>query len=159
MSLIEHFKNHFTYNILTGELRWKIAARNRPIESIAGLNRRDIKIKGIYYTKSKICWALHYGEYPTETLDHKDIDWNNNKITNLRKATGSQNQYNKVQSNPSGYKGVTWRSRINKPWLAKIRVNRTRINLGSFATAEEAAEVYKKACLKYHGEFANLGVR
>lgn len=30
---------------------------------------------------------------------------------------------------------------------------RSRINLGSFHTAEEAAEAYRQAKLKYHGEF------
>lgn len=100
-----------------------------------------------------ICWVLYYGEFPKGIVDHKNRIGADHRIENLRDATPTRNQQNKA-----GYgqyaKGVTWRNRKEKPYQAKIRVNGDRIHLGSFATEEEAAEAYRQAAFRYHGEFA-----
>ena len=90
-------------------------------------------------------------------IDHKDHNQLNFKIANLREATQNQNQHNKRMSNPLG-KGVAMDIGGNrrKPWIARIMVNSKSIFLGSFETSEEAAEAYRQAALKYHGEFACL---
>src|SRR3954468_19546697 len=125
--IVEFLKTQLEYFPETGELRWKVAAKNRPIGMNVG-QRRAFLIERISYVRAKVCWALYYGEYPKETIDHKDTNFKNDRIVNLRKAVGSQNQYNKVTANPNGHKGVTWRMRLKKPWLSKIRVNGRRIN-------------------------------
>ena len=116
-------------------------------------------VNGEVYFTSRLIWLHQHGKHPTGLIDHIDRNPDNNRIENLRDVTPTQNQYNKVQANIHGYKGVTWRNRKSKPWLAKIRVDGTRINLGSFATKEEAALAYEKAAFRYHGEFAQLGVK
>jgi len=116
-----------------------------------------VSIDNTHYDTARIIWLHYYGEHPNCLVDHINRDHNDNRIANLRAATYTQNQYNKIQSNKHGYKGVTWRNRKQKPWLSKIRVDGARINLGSFATKEEAAKAYEEACLKYHGAFAQLG--
>lgn len=119
------------------------------------LTGTTIKIYGYNVRSCRVAWALHNGCWPPEGywVDHKDGIKGNNRITNLRLATPTQNQQNKA-----GYgtwpKGVTWRDRIEKPFQAKIRVNGDRIHLGSFATVDEAAQAYRDAAAKYHGEFA-----
>jgi hypothetical protein len=40
------------------------------------------------------------------------------------------------------------------PYKAEIRVLGKRMFLGSYPTAEEAHEAYKKAAIEHHGEFA-----
>lgn len=146
----------FSYDPETGALVSKICVLNRHEGTC--LTSRRTSIDGIKYTVADLCWFLHYEEWPSKTLDHKNRNWRDNSILNLREATDTQNQYNKCVPNPHGFKGVTWRNRIRNPWLSKIRVNGKRINLGSFPTKEEAAAAYEKACLKYHGEFACLEV-
>ena len=88
--------------------------------------------------------------------DHIDNNGLNNQRSNLRIVTHSQNQMNKGMSknNTSGFKGVSW-DKNSKKWLALIRFNGKQIYLGVYTTKEEASEAYIKACIKYHGEFAN----
>lgn len=148
----------FSYDPELGELRAKTAAKNREIGLLYAPNG-NVVVDGWYFPVSHICWVHYTGNWPVELIDHKNRNRSDIRIVNLREASYTQNQYNRVQANPHGYKGVTWRDRKKKPWLSKIRVDGVRINLGSFETKEEAAKAYEEACLKYHGEFAQLGIR
>lgn len=148
----------FSYDEHTGILT-RIKSRRFDMLGPVSAENEDVYIDGQHYKQSRAIWLWIYGEWPKGLVDHKNRNDNDNRKDNLRDVTHTQNQYNKVSPNPHGYKGVTWRNRIKNPWLSKIRVDGTRINLGSFATAEEAARAYEEACLKYHGEYANLGVK
>jgi hypothetical protein len=141
------------YDPETGEL-WRLIGIGRQQTDLC-LTSSNIKIDGIEHRAPRLAWAIYHSSRPPPGMwvDHKDGIKSNNRISNLRLATPTQNQQNKA-----GYgsysKGVTWRPRYRKPYQAKIRVNGVRLHLGSFATEAEAAIAYQDACLKYHGEFA-----
>ncbi len=88
-------------------------------------------------------------------VDHIDNNPLNNQKSNLRTCTNQQNQCNKTKTklNSSGFKGVYF-DKVKTKYRSRIMVNCKQIHLGYFATAEEAYEEYKKAAIKYHGEFA-----
>ena len=87
-------------------------------------------------------------------VDHIDGDKLNNRLSNLRICTHSENMRNRktASSNVSGLKGVE----ITKSgtFRATIRANKVIYRLGTFATAEEAHAAYCEASAELHGEFS-----
>lgn len=90
-----------------------------------------------------------------QDVDHRDGDGLNNQRMNLRFATNSQNQANRIRlkQNISGRRGVSW-NRQRKRWQALICKDRKCMFLGDFAEIDEAARAYDAAARKLFGEFA-----
>jgi hypothetical protein len=90
-------------------------------------------------------------------VDHINGNGLDNRRSNLRPATRADNSHNcRIQvNNTSGFRGVSWCKRDQK-WIAMIRSNVRQLNLGRFATAEEAARAYDAAAVRLHGDFARL---
>lgn len=103
----------------------------------------------------RAAWALHYGFWPAELIDHINGDKSDNRIANLREATNSQNLMNRGANvnNKSGLKGVSWDRRKEK-WQARISRQFKSRHLGYFATAEEAHSAYREASARLHGEYS-----
>ncbi len=145
---IERLRELFSYDPEAGIL-------TRKFNGCGAVNGRSVHFDEFHLPKANIMWALYYGEWPTTLIDHKDRNCINGKIINLRKATTQQNSYNFEVNNLNG-RGVYNCGRKSKPWQAQIRIDGQKINLGRFATKEEAAEAYSQAALKHRGEFACL---
>ena len=98
---------------------------------------------------------MYHGIDPSElAIDHIDGNPLNNKISNLRLATMSQNQCNKkVQTNnKSGVTGVYFINDTNK-WTASIQLSGKKVVLGCYQTKEEARQARIEAEKKYFGKF------
>ncbi len=87
--------------------------------------------------------------------DHINGDTLDNRRTNLRVATNSQNQMNTPlrKDNKSGCKGVWWGSDRGR-WRAEINVNGETIRLGSFTARADAVAARKIAEQRYFGRRA-----
>lgn len=106
----------------------------------------------------RLAWFLVHGVFPKRDIDHINGNRTDNRITNLRLASRSENLCNaKIRSdNTSGFKGVSFR-KDTKKWSAKIKASGKPLNLGCFDSAEEAAEVVNFHRNNLHGAFANQG--
>jgi HNH endonuclease/AP2 domain len=90
-------------------------------------------------------------------IDHKNGDKLDNRKSNLRICSSSQNARNRgpQNNNTSGYKGVIY-DKARSKWRSEICVEGKRKYLGRFTTAEEAAKAYNDAAIQFHGEFAYI---
>lgn len=90
--------------------------------------------------------------------DHKNGNGLDNRRTNLRPATVSQNLCNRRKTKSktrSKYKGLEW-DKIQRKWKVRIQHNGKRIYLGSFSKEIDAARAYDKKAKVLFGQFASL---
>lgn len=137
-------------------LSWHIAPDEHRLYAIGGTRgskqRRTLRIHRIILER-----MIGRNLTSKEHVDHIDGDGLNNRRSNLRLATGSQNagnQHRRITST-SGYKGVSWHKREQK-WTARIQLNHNPKWLGYFDTPEEAHAAYCEAAKLYFGEFARF---
>lgn len=97
-----------------------------------------------------------------KTLDIDHINGNglDNRRSNLRLATRSENMFNRgyQTNNKSGFKGVSF-DPVTERWVSQISINRKRQWLGRFDTPEQAARAYDKKAIELLGEFAYLNFK
>lgn len=112
-------------------------------------------VYALHTIDGKKALRLHSFILGTAGVDHKNGNGLDCRRRNLRKATSQQNAYNRRVStnNTSGYKGVYWHKGAKK-WVAQINKQGKRVYIGSFSTAEAAANAYDKIATLYYGEFA-----
>lgn len=89
--------------------------------------------------------------------DHIDRNGLNNKRSNLRVCTHSQNQMNKKVNNSSGLKGVRLH-KGNGKWEARIKLDGKPIHIGYFVSKEDAALAYDAMAITHFGEFARPNI-
>lgn len=151
----------FTYN--DGKLFWK-ASRGRAKEGdAAGYLTEDnylrVRINGKKYYIHVLIWIYQNGAVPEGcVVDHKNTIRSCNLIDNLRIATPSQNQYNRVkaENTSSQYKGVSWHTKYSK-WRASIECDGKMHHIGYFDSEIEAHEAYCELAKNIFGEFFNNG--
>jgi hypothetical protein len=84
-------------------------------------------------------------------VDHINGDTLDNRRSNLRLATISQNTQNKRHgTGTSRYLGVSYEPKTGK-WRCRIVVDGKTIQLGTWPSEEVAAQQYDKAAVKYFG--------
>jgi Demerecviridae HNH endonuclease len=121
---------------------------------------REIWIDGERYSEHRIAWMWMMGSFPREQIDHKNLNKKDNRWTNLREATISQNAMNRPTRARSGAKGVNFivngKKAGRKRWRAVITEGGKIHRLGTFLTREEAKAAYDAAAARLHGEFARV---
>ena len=167
---LDLIKSFLSYDPATGHLRWRKKpcawmtpwpeGGEGPIAGSWSLKATLVGFKDVCFKAHRLAWALHYGEWPTQCLDHINGNPHDNRIENLRECSVSNNLGNAglSRNNTSGFKGVYLRKDTGR-WSADIKHNRKKISLGCYPTAELAAEAYAEASKRIFGEFASANRR
>jgi hypothetical protein len=153
----EYLNAHFAYFPANGLLFRKDKTGKvslKPVGSPTDKGHLVVRFKSKTAYVHRIVWAMHY-EWPTDgmMIDHIDRDPGNNRIENLRLATGSQNRANSglQRNSTSGYVGV---SAFRNRFMSRVHKEGKSLFLGCFDTALEAALAYDKMATDLYGEFA-----
>lgn len=98
------FSDLFAYDDLCGAIRWKVPRPKRRVGDEAGSVRHDGRYRTVHaticgkkrrYYAHRIIWELTNSRIPEGMcIDHIDGDGLNNKISNLRLVTRSENHRN-----------------------------------------------------------------
>lgn len=155
----ERLRELLDYDPETGVFRNKVARSNVPAGSVAGSLTQSgyvrISVDDVSYRAHRLAWLWMTGEWPRAFVDHRDTDKANNRWSNLREASKSQNGANRpVQANSrSKLKGAHF-TKANGKWMSLIQHHGRKLYLGYFPTAEEAHAAYAAAAKNIYGEFA-----
>lgn len=121
-------------------------AGEEAFSSLSNQGYRHGKIGGQTYKAHRVLWLLYTGEWPDDQLDHINGIRSDNRISNLRPVSNSENCRNQRMSlnNTTGVTGVVWHSSRNK-WHARIKVDGKYRHLGLFESFELAVAARKAA--------------
>ena len=149
-----------SYDPDTGAFVWlQKPCRNILAGARAGQVRPDghraINIDGMRFYEHRLAWLIAHGHWPTQHIDHINLDGTDNRLVNLREAAGSDNYGNQGlrKDNTSGAKGVVfWKGK----WRARISLRGRTLNIGDYGTKEEATAAYAAAAAEHFGAFARV---
>lgn len=158
----ERLKELIVYNPDTGSFTWRVPRRGVVVGGECGrispaTGYRDIGIDYKLRRANRLAWLYMTGEWPDAEVDHVNRIKSDDRWDNLRLASKSQNAANVdiKSSNTSGVVGVSW-DMSRKKWLAQIRIDGKKKNLGRFDDIQAAVDAYNTAAREQFGEYANV---
>lgn len=151
----------YRYNPEDGTFTRLVSGHGKHAGEIAGTVAANgycfVMVKGRQYLAHRLAWLYVNGAFPEGDIDHINGDKRDNRISNLREATRSQNMCNRraKPNSRSGIKGVHWHPQARR-WRSAIAINGKSKHLGYFDTIDEARDAYAAAAQAVHGDFARL---
>lgn len=152
-------KEILNYNPETGILTWtknrRKCKKGNVVGNISSEGYIETKILGKRCSGHRLAFLYMRGRWPKQ-IDHINHVRSDNRWSNLRECTQSQNMANQQLSkvNTSGYKGVY--KNKNLKWYAQVCYLGKSIHVGMHDCRHEAAEAYNRKALELFGEFAYL---
>lgn len=144
--LLELFDYDQESGLFTYRRKTSIKEQGAVAGYLDGKGYRRIRIDKKTYPAHWLAWLVVYGRFPSIQIDHINRIKTDNRIANLREATGTENARNRgmQKNNRSGHTGVYWAAHAKK-WTAQIKVGGRQVNLGRFSSKELAILVRKRA--------------
>jgi HNH endonuclease len=153
---LERARELLAYDSETGILTWRMrrgsAGAGSPAGTLHSKGYLLVRVDGVRFLAHRLAWLLAHGEWPRGEIDHTDGEPSNNRITNLRVVTRTQNNINTKLSrnNTSGITGVIWDRRKRK-WWAQLKLYGRLKHLGYFTSKEEAETARLQAAVAHVG--------
>lgn len=135
-------------------LTWNSRFAFKKCSSINSDGYLMIMINGKAYPAHRLAWLIVYGTMPDGFIDHINRVRTDNRISNLRLVSRSQNNMNTITSkrNRSGCRGVCFHSR-DRLWHARVFVNRKTAAFKTFKRKEDAIKFVTSEREKIFGSY------
>ena len=152
----EFLRSGLSYDPLTGEIK-RLSDGEEKRADLIRQSYRTVSFNSKTYLAHRLAWFLHYGQWPSESIDHKNHDGTDNRLDNLRDVPQVDNLKNSKRSkaNSSGCTGVS--KGYKGRFYAWIGYKGKRISLGGFENFEDAVAARKEAEVRY-GYHKNHGM-
>ncbi len=148
-------REQFDYAPETGLLTRRTRTSNRvKIGDVVGSLAAGGYLLGTFlgrrYYVHRLIWCWVNGDWPDKDIDHINGVRSDNRLSNLRAASRSENLQNRKSASARSSTGLLGVKRNRNRFQARISVNGRNISLGCFATAEMAHAAYVQAKREMH---------
>lgn len=149
---IDWLREHLSYDESTGVItRLKSTSNSTKVGPIT-MHSKDgyilVCIASSRMPGHRVAWALHYGAWPTQVIDHINGVRDDNRISNLRdvsQAVNCRNVQGARRDNKSGGLLGAHFHRLTGKYRSQIKVDGVRHELGLHETPEMANAAYMRA--------------
>jgi hypothetical protein len=154
----EQIREELHYNPKTGLFTRLVARCNKvKVGDLAGAPDShgyiQIRVLGRLHLAHRLAWLYTTGEWPEGGIDHRNTIRDDNRWSNLRKATRFQNGMNSRRNKNS----TTMEKNIvvgeRGRYRVRVTTNGVRQHVGWFKTIPEAKAAHERAVLERHGAF------
>lgn len=144
------------YDATTGNLTWltnlhskRAIPNSRAGSLVSTTGYRNITLFGRTYLEHHLIWFICKGVWPKAQLDHINQIRDDNRITNLREVTVSENARNRSRrkNTTTGEHGI-WYNRRTRKYVAEITLNGKKVYQKSFDDPDEASAERKLKSLE-----------
>lgn len=129
------------------KFKWSILPNTEKIKKKYAMTRIRINGKPKWFSMATI--VMGFKTQRGKHIDHINGNSLDNRESNLRYCTRSQNNSNRSGSSKKQYKGVFKLN--NGKFKAQLYYNKKYLYLGTFSNPLDAAKEYDLASIKYHG--------
>jgi hypothetical protein len=147
----EQLQQLLNYDPETGVFTWQLR-RNQHVDagSVAGHvsarnGYRYINVRRKLHLAHRLAVFFMTGAWPTADVDHKNGERDDNRWSNLRDATRSENMNNLQRSHRDSKVGLLGVVPCNGRFAAHARVSGKNKYLGTFDTPEQAHQAWRDA--------------
>ena len=142
------------YDPISGILTWKVSRGRAKAGSVVGTLDSDgyliFQAKGANLKVHRVAFLLMTGKWPEGLIDHENRIRSDNRWGNLRDASNSVNQQNKVSAYINSKSGLLGVHQYGDKFRAQISRKGVRILIGTFDTPEQAHSAYLEEKKKLH---------
>lgn len=137
----------FAYDPITGKLTRAVArgARYKAGDDAGSIDEtgyRRVRVKGVDYYAHRLIWLIVTGNWPTNTIDHRDHNKLNNRFSNLRDVTHAVNMGNFPRVGNTGLRGIT---KVGSKFQVTLWLFGKTVTIGRYKDIETAELVSEAA--------------
>lgn len=162
---LDYLKTRVRVDVDTGRVFWIDATKHHAnlVGKEAGSIRRSshndksywcVKVDSVGIKRSHLVFLFATGNWPMLQIDHVNGDSLDDRKSNLREATATQNAWNHKHRSKKSTTPMGVRMIASGRFQARIAVEKKQIVIGTFDTPDQAEQAYQQKRKEYFHEYS-----